>query len=143
MKPRLTLWLFCNQIGETSLVHIINFFGSLWKLEVRYIHCSKGTAEYSNENMCSCSKFHIIKTWQVLQYFFTITFRPESTPDQYNRLYKEFIPMPLHPKDERFCTFHDIFIGGRSCLYYAEIWSKVKGDIFNAWRITQIICVKI
>lgn len=90
------------------------------------IHCSKWTAEYSNENMCSCSKFHIIKTWQVMQYFFTITFRPESTPDQYNRLYKEFIPMPLHPKDERFCTFHDIFIGGRSCLYYAEIWSKVK-----------------
>lgn len=60
---------------------------------------------------------------------------PESTPDQYNRLYKEFIPMPLHPKDERFCTFHDIFIGGRSCLYYAEIWSKmVAADTASAFK---------
>lgn len=61
-----------------------------------------------------------------LNCFFMITYRPESTPDQYKRLYQEFIPMPLHPKDERFCTFHDIFIGGRSCLYYAEIWGKVR-----------------
>lgn len=39
--------------------------------------------------------------------------------------------MFFYLKDERFCIFYDIFIGGRSCLYYVEIWSKVKGDIFN------------
>ncbi|XP_062589717.1 uncharacterized protein LOC134251342 [Saccostrea cucullata] len=60
---------------------------------------------------------------------------PESTPDQYRRLYKEFIPMPLHPKDERFCTFNDIFIGNKSCLYYADTWAKmVAADAVSAFK---------
>ncbi|XP_056017700.1 probable ATP-dependent RNA helicase DDX27 [Ostrea edulis] len=60
---------------------------------------------------------------------------PESTPEQFRRLYKEFMPMPLHPKDERFCTFHDIFIGSSSCLYYSDTWAKmVATDAASAFK---------